>query len=70
MASWEQHQLSVLAELKRLSYSMEELSKEQAKTNIALELLRFKTSLWGGIAGLASGGFLVAAVYLVERLKG
>lgn len=65
LSDWGQWANHVLAELKRLNDSIEELRKDLTSVTIEVVQLKVKSSLWGAMAGAVT----VIAILGIEFLK-
>lgn len=63
---WNEYQLLVLHELKRLSELVEDLSKSQAEQTITIEGLKLKTGFIATISGFVTAIGLDLGKYLIK----
>ena len=63
---WSEYQKLVLSELERLDKNVEALDLKVDKIQLEIGLLKYKSSLWGGLAG----GIPVIVLVLIKFLSG
>lgn len=61
---WSEHEKLVMYRLDELTEAVKELTEVQSKTNASVIQLQVKSSLWGGFAGLVTGGLAALAAFL------
>lgn len=61
---WGAYERLVLAKLDELSVDIKEIQAEQSRQRVDVAMLKVKSGLWGGIAGLVPFGLFVAYALL------
>lgn len=56
---WSKYQKLVLSELQRLNKNLEELRNNQNRIHSDVELVKFKSGLYGAVAGVVSGAITI-----------
>lgn len=64
--SWEKWSVHVLKELHRLNEKQDELIKAISQNNVDIEVLKYRASFWGTIAGAASGTLVMISSILIQ----